>query len=429
MVGHRRLAFATLATSALCSPGCGPAHAPRARPPTTEPRASIDAGQEPPTQGTRGAAPPPAALLRVAETEAALSLVQLPDTSIALWAGSLRYEVARDGRLSRAAAPASERGKELLGFLETPSRPGEPPARSALTAPLEQQLGAGARCATIPAFDGRDYARCTQRDHDQIFRLGEPLPTPMLAAPRRKASSWSVASDGALYGSEGRVVIRCEPGGTCSEVRVDMRPDHPSDPRASYGYLFPSVVPSHGRSWHELRVSTPEDDARLPASARELLSIDTVLARSRDDVWAVGTCQTRRVVLHLGAGDTLVRLPSEADARVLARNREPAEPWTERCPTVFVRSLLAAGELLGRRAELASLVSRDVHEAAIVTGRLGTEHVQGILLVRTYADSSVGAVQESAKRIAAQLGASSASLGCSPPVLEEAWRLTPRAAW
>jgi hypothetical protein len=109
----------------------------------------------------------------------------------------------------------------------------------------------------------------------------------------------------------------------------------------------------------------------------------------------------------------------------MARNEEPAEPWRDGCPTVFVRSPIAAEELLGRRADLAPLVSAAVHEAAVVTGQLGTEDVQGILLVRTYSDSSVAAVQESAKRIAARLGPSAASPGCTPPLLTNAWRLLP----
>jgi hypothetical protein len=277
----------------------------------------------------------------------------------------------------------------------------------------------------IPAFDGRSYARCTQNDHDMIFRLDEPSWTRMLATPRKRASSWSVAADGALYASEGRGVVRCEGTRPCIDVAIDMAATMVAEPRASYGYGFPKVVPQNGRMWHDLRLATAEDDALLPVSATTLLSIETVLARSRADVWALGTAQTRRVLLHLGANGarTPVRLPTEADTRVRNQNERTSRSWTPKCDTTFVRSDAELRDLLTRRAELASLVSPGLAEAAIVAGRLGTVDVRGILLVRAYGDDSLAAVQESAKRISARLGSSSSSLGCTPPVLSDAWRL------
>ena len=303
----------------------------------------------------------------------------------------------------------------------------------------------GAKCFRLPSFDGNAYARCHakvgRKTKISFHTKGAAKATdgtwkPAFANATDVMDNGTVGDDGALYGatSKGDALVRCvdgkEPSAACEPITLDTKLESSATPSYNLSYTD-TMNQQESRYWSTLRVASP-------AIPKGPLSIERVVARSRTDLWVAATMPAvgSRVLLHSGAlgGKDRVRLPSDLDGRVLARNTKAPSPWVGHCDQVFVKVVAAKGDgaidtsaLKARADEMKKLLAVRTEDeyftpygSAMVEGRLHDEHVAGIVVYRADVEASVDRMERVVDKMIDKLATNPMSRPtayCTLPVL------------
>lgn len=275
-----------------------------------------------------------------------------------------------------------------------------------------------AKCFRLPSFDDHTYARCQVRANKtkkitfhakdangSWKRAFATLGEEPNAREKDFDDAGTIGIDGALYvpARNGETVVRCtetpESKTACETLSIDAKLESSGAPTYRLEYTD-AMNQQESRYWATIRVASP-------AIPKGSLAIERVVARSPADVWVVATARTvsTRVFLHSGplGGKDRVRLPSDIDGRVLARNTKAPAPWVGHCDQVFVKVLatksdaaLDTGALKSRSEELKKMLNVRTEDeyftpylSAMVEGRLHDEHVAGVIVVRNDVEASV----------------------------------------
>lgn len=319
-------------------------------------------------------------------------------------------------------------------------------------APAEVQVdGAAGKCFPLLSFDGKTYVRCQARASKArkvTFHVKDATGAwrSAFAAASDVDDNGTVGADGALYASVrgAEKIVRCEDrdaasdagDGACESLPMDTKAEGTAAPGYQTSYTD-AMNPEESRYWATIRVANP------PA-LKGPFAIERVIARSRDDVWAVATAQAvgSRVFLHAHPAGPRTRLPSDIDGRVLARNTKAPAPWVGHCDQVFVKVAAAKLEtddgkpaaggvksdaLAARAAEIKKMLAVKTENeafapygAAIVEGRLHDEHVAGVIVFRSDVEGSVDRMERIVDKMIDKLAANPMSRPqayCTLPVL------------
>lgn len=211
----------------------------------------------------------------------------------------------------------------------------------------------------------------------------------------------------------------------------------------------PDAIPARGmRYFTSVRIRDGEMDGGVEV-ADQIVPLPSgeayVLAREAHGA---------RVLIHLrrasAKGPGHVDAPpiyvgGDADQRAEILNAKPVRGWIGRCPHVLVIAArekadgsFSADPVFAREKELTDAVQASVKKAknpkhpvppsvAIVEGRSGGKRVAGVLVWRTYPDTSEDLVDKLATEMGARFTpnpATPAEATCTPPVLERAKTLT-----
>jgi len=299
----------------------------------------------------------------------------------------------------------------------------------------------GTKCSRLPSFDGHTYARCRAKVAKKTklsFHVKDAAGAwkAAFANAADVADTGTVGDDGALYvaTAKGDAVVRCvdgaEPATACETLAIDTKLEASATPSYNLSYTD-TMNAQESRYWATLRVAAP-------AVPKGPLSIDRVVARSRTDLWVAATMPAvgTRVLLHSGAlgGKDRVRLPSDLDGRVLARNTKAPSPWVGHCDQVFVKVVAAKGDaaidttaLKARAEEMKKLVAVRTEDeyftpygSAMVEGRLYDEHVAGLVVYRADVEASMDRMERIVEKMVDKLATNPMSRPtayCTLPVL------------
>lgn len=309
---------------------------------------------------------------------------------------------------------------------------------------------ANAKCFRLASYDGHAYARClvrTKRSKKITFhakdaggawrRAFATLAEEPNAREKDFDDAGTIGADGALYvpARNGETVVRCaelpESRVACETLSIDTKLESTAAPSYRLEYTD-AMNQQESRYWATIRIGWPS----IPKGS---LAIERVVARSMDDVWVVATAHAvgTRVLLHAGplGGKDRVRLPSDLDGRVLARNTKAPAPWVGHCDQVFVKVVAAKGDgaidtgaLKGRAEEIKKMLNVRTEDeyftpygAAIVEGRLYDEHVAGVIVHRNDVEASVDRMERIVDKMVDKLATNPMSrpqVYCTLPVLK-----------
>jgi hypothetical protein len=278
---------------------------------------------------------------------------------------------------------------------------------AATVVPLPTSMHGGVtRCAFVSAFDDRTYARCSSTTSKAglvvtFHRFDGRAWEQVFADAENAGEAASIASDGSLFVAKrgSTDLMRCLPRGGCA--LLDREPTYAtSGAGASWTTIYSDVVElATGRTWQTFGISTHPKGVKATR-------IESVVARTPDDVWAIASAEQQRLVLHSGPEHDRVALPSETDARVIVRNAKPPTKWIGHCDQVFVRLPRDAAKRLPEIKGALAAAPLDgpsfygvPYGWDLVEGRLGGEPVTGVVLHRADAEAPLDPMERAATKL------------------------------